>query len=203
MIKKIKWFILCALMIALFTGCAARGKSGYDVADSFSGGDGTKGNPFQVSNASELRLVAYRVNNELRADEFYVLTDDIYLNDVSDYDNWGTNAPDSKWDAIGIGRAYFYGGFDGNGHTIYGMYQEGPVDEMAYYGFFGDVCRATITDLNIDKAYIVVAGDADVSSALASVINDSKVTNCSYNGVVKDGDSIRMLVSEEDADGWK
>ena len=63
----------------------------------------------------ENRSTEYRTQN-------YILTADISLNDASDYENWGTERPEYDWRSIGA-EATFTGVFDGNGHTISGLYQ--------------------------------------------------------------------------------
>lgn len=46
------------------------------------------------------------------------LTNDIYLNDVSDYKNWSSSAPDNTWKKI----SSFSGTFNGNNYRIFGLY---------------------------------------------------------------------------------
>ncbi|MBR5151993.1 MAG: InlB B-repeat-containing protein [Clostridia bacterium] len=98
-----------------------------DVASSFAGGDGTAENPYQISNASELALLAKKVNSQTQSPnkEYYVLTNNIDLN----YENW---VP------IGVYEnqyQVFYGCLDGKGYTISGLYISGG--DYNYYGLFG------------------------------------------------------------------
>ena len=87
---------------------------GGSVAAEFAGGDGTKENPYQISNASELAHLADKVNQQTAAPEYeyYILTDNI-------------NLGHEEWTPIGLHdyeSQYFCGSFDGNGYTISDLY---------------------------------------------------------------------------------
>ena len=67
---------------------------GYDsakVAIEFSDGDGSSVNPYIITNGDQLFRMVYdfgkSANNEAT---YYKLANDIYLNDITDYDKWGT-----------------------------------------------------------------------------------------------------------------
>lgn len=113
----------------------------------------------------------------------YILTADIALNDVVDYDKWNdkANAPDNTWTPIG-NRDYvpFTGTFDGDGHTISGLYfrRENVVD--TYSGLFGSVRGATVKDVTLSKGY-VQAGL--VLGALIGRAVDSDISGIQNEGV--------------------
>lgn len=122
------------------------------VAERFTGGDGSERNPYQISNAEELALLAYNINNCIYGynEKCYVLTNDI---DLSKY----------EWVPIGFHMSdncdnYFQGSFDGNGCTISGMkiLSEITMDDRcgSYYGLFGCVGRTNISNLNIENSRI-------------------------------------------------
>ena len=80
------------------------------VAHSFAGGDGSEGNPYLIGTPEQLAYFASTYENA-----YYKLTNDIYMNTVkgNDFDrknSWINN------------QAGFKGFFDGDGHTIYGLY---------------------------------------------------------------------------------
>ena len=94
----------------------------------FAGGDGSKWNPYRIDNAQQLANFSYMVTKkgENYEDKYFVLTNDITLNDnvlnasgtglrydVSNYKEWTPIGDRSVWD-YGI----FKGIFDGQGHTI-------------------------------------------------------------------------------------
>ncbi len=96
-----------------------------NIAIDFSGGNGTESDPFLISDGSQLALMASLVNSEATHAQYselcYKLTDNIDLGGVI-------------WDPIGTGSYSvnsrtdiypFYGTFDGDGHTVSGLYING------------------------------------------------------------------------------
>lgn len=107
--------------------------NGYDsskVAVPFSGGDGSAADPYIITTADQLFRMVYdfgkSANNQAT---YYKLANDIYLNDITDYDKWGSKDFDmsslNNWyenEAHFEYPAQFLGSFDGDGHFIYGLY---------------------------------------------------------------------------------
>ncbi len=55
------------------------------VASGYAGGDGTQANPYQIQNGEQLALLAKEVNDgNSHEGDFFLLTKDIFLNDVSE-----------------------------------------------------------------------------------------------------------------------
>lgn len=106
------------------------------------------------------------------------LANDIYLNDVSDVDNWGTSAPANNWTPIGEYNKYpgkpFCGTFNGNDNSVYGIYINSSGDNC---GLFGYVKNATIKQICVQNSFITgsgscyggIVGDANDSAILDSV----------------------------------
>lgn len=150
------------------------------VAYSFDGGEGSYENPYRISSAEQLALIAEWCN--LWNPFCYILTKDICLN--------GSNG--LIWKPIGnIIEEYtgnsFSGIFDGNGHIIYDM----RVDETCgskTAGLFGYTYQATIKNVIIESS--IVENDADNSYSKASaalLVGQAEQTNiisCTVNGVV-------------------
>ena len=119
---------------------------------------------YEITKGSEL---AYIIKNG-GTGKSYILTDDIYLNDV-DKVNWqdGTKANDytvNSWYGNYESTA-FSGKIDGNGHIVYGLYFNIAPSYGAYYnytvGLFPAVDgNAEIKNLGIDKAYVNYEGFA-------------------------------------------
>ena len=131
---------------------------------------------------------------------------DIYLNDLEDYNNWASQPPENKSSAVGD----FQGSFDGNGHTIYGLYSENG------YGLV-ERNRGEIYDVTIKKSLIIgnryaggicyfnksvirecrfygetksnrVSVDSRCKMAGISVINIGSIEKCGYKGTM----SVRL-----------
>ena len=61
------------------------------IAAGFAGGSGTEDDPYLISNGSELAYLAQQVNSGNRYENVHFkLTNDIYLNDTTDWELWGT-----------------------------------------------------------------------------------------------------------------
>ena len=165
-----KHFILSILLAAGMAIMAQTPWSG-DVAASYDGGDGTPENPYQIATAEQLALLAYETNNELGGDACYILTNDLDLN----------GADSLIWTPIGnMGK--FSGIFDGDGHAISGLYQDG----LKYSGLFVYTENATIKNLRIEKANIIVYVQEYVYSAMAGFIAaqslNTNIIDCSVDG---------------------
>lgn len=93
--------VLLALVLCAALLCIGAAAAGTEDASQFAGGDGTPENPYRISNAEQLKAV------EDNLSAHYILTADINLG--------GEKNP---WTPFGT----FTGTFDGNGHTISGLY---------------------------------------------------------------------------------
>jgi len=157
---------------------AALGTWDGSIATAFGGGDGSEGDPFVISSAEELAFLAQRVNASDTAfnDKHYILTADIYLNDVSSFETWGETAPLRTWTPIGNSSAHvFKGHFDGNGFTVFGIYVSATTE---FKGLFGHVETAVIQNLGVEQSYI--RGGERVGGIVGYAHNESFIINC-YN----------------------
>lgn len=96
------------------------------TAVAFTKGSGTEENPWLIENAEQLAYLAQQVNNgtDYRRKHFRLVSDlDLSV---------------KEWTPIGTEGNLFWGGFDGDGHTITGMTITGK--ENSYVGLFGE-CR--------------------------------------------------------------
>lgn len=97
------------------------------IAESYAGGTGTEADPYLIETPQQLaRVVGYDVLTNYTANiangstgKYYKLTADIYLNDVTASD-WYTKSGLNEWYTGTESR--FCGSFDGDGHTIRGLY---------------------------------------------------------------------------------
>lgn len=164
------------------------------IATSFAGGTGTEDDPYLIANGAQLAYLAQQVNSG--ADIFYQkylkLTADIYLNDTTNWESWGSGAaPANEWTPIGLSYG-FHGILDGNGHTVYGMYIYAQSNSgTRNFGLFGAADSAEINNLKVYYSYINVVGSSNIGM-LAGGCNYA--TNCISNGKI-------VAEASYDADG--
>ena len=126
------------------------------IADSFQKGDGGESSPYEITNPSQLALLAKQVNEGNQYEgKYFSLLCDIDLNNLD-------------WTPIGNGIHSFMGNFDGKGHTIKNLkisqsihytYEYPTGRKMPYcdMGLFATVQDATIQNMVIDGATITIA----------------------------------------------
>ena len=133
---------------------------------------------FEISTAEQLAGLAELVNDENDfSGKTILLTADIVLNDTSDWENWGNSAPDNTWTRIGSDYdSRFRGTFDGQGHTISGIYIN---SENNYQGLFG-YNKGTIKNVGVKESYI--NGGSRVGGVCG--YNDGSISNCYNTGIV-------------------
>jgi hypothetical protein len=127
--------------------------------------DSTTASIYRISTAEQLAGLEKLIPNTTAAVSFagktIILMNDIMLNDITDWENWGKTPPANTWAPIAICAPYgsnasttrmFQGTFDGNGYTISGIYIS---NSTAYQGLFGTVgASGVIKNLGIAYSYI-------------------------------------------------
>lgn len=95
------------------------------------------------------------------------MANDIYLNDVSDWENWGTTAPKNKWKPISSFSGYFHG----SQYTVYGLY----VNNNSYYGGLFRTIKTggRIYYIDIRNGYVM----GNVVGSVAG-LNDGTIREC-------------------------
>ncbi|MDR0303198.1 MAG: hypothetical protein LBH98_00270 [Chitinispirillales bacterium] len=135
---------------------------------------------FNLSAAEQLAGLAVLVaNGNTMFGKTIMLSNDISINgnttraksDKSDF-------PINIWTAIGSRSNPFKGVFDGDGHTVSGIYVSSPKSDQ---GFFGWICEATIKNLGLLDLYI---DGWDYVGGLAGTNRLSKISNCYATGKV-------------------
>ncbi len=150
----------------------------------FASGDGTEGNPYMVSSAAELNLMRNYLGSA-SSRKYFKLANNIdlpsYLASGGEgYTAWGSNG----WLPLGNGTSPFYGGLDGDGHSISGLrtWYYGT-----YHGLFG--CTASgsmIKNLSMGSDCNIL-GDAHTSSLVG--YSAGSITNCSSAASVSIGNA--------------
>ena len=166
------------------------------------GGSGTESDPYLISNAEQLALMNNQVNQGVNTSCYFSLIDDILLNDMTDFQDWNVNPPQNNWVPIGNENCKFSGTFDGNGHTITGLYIN---SKSTGNGLFGVTKKATIKNLTVKNAYINCS-EQEANGALvgwaSDFYNKTTITNCSAKDViVKGGDWTGALVGRTSGGG--
>lgn len=153
----------------------------------FNGGEGTVGSPYEIATAKDLIEFQQKVNAG-NSSLCGVLTADIVLNDTSDFENWQTEAPAKEWIPIGSATTPYLGIFNGDGHSISGLYidtvlvvnrDSGNTFLDSSIGLFSQVGSTGILEnLNITKAYVSVNTETIMDNAVceAKETNDFKTS---------------------------
>ena len=166
---------VCALLIA---GAAADGIEPKQPM----GGDGTAANPYQIASAAELYWFAQYVNaghyDACAALVYKITVNEQVLTEsgelVSDIDSL------HRWTAICNVSGSYTGTFNGNGHTISGLYCVGTYAE--YIGLFGRVGNGgVVKDVIIEDSYF----EGVYSAAGVCNQNAGEMNKCSFSGIVK------------------
>ncbi len=183
-------FLALALCLTLLPAAALAA----DLPAGISGA-GTKEDPYRIGTAEQLYTFAawYNANAEaLPEDETNIyaeLTADVDLNEGMTFtaDGYTGNGSPRKWMPIGyIDSGYrsllpYLGEFNGNGHTISGLYineQETTLGTIGMFGYF----VGYLHDLNITNAYI--SSKSACTGSFAGIMGGT-IENCIAEAIVR------------------
>src|SRR5690554_39525 len=174
---------------------------GAQTATPPSEGDGSETNPYQITSLENLYWLSVYQSSNLTEDLYFIQTDDI---DASETINWFDG---EGWEPIGEycdfampldkrgvlpvnrNRGFsFMGYYDGQGHTIDGLYINRP-DESAV-GLFASACCGTIRNLGLTS--LTVIGDEEVGG-LVGQASDVLIENCFVEGDVSGNMYVGVL----------
>lgn len=141
-------------------------------------GSGSSSDPYIISDATELRKLADDVESgKTYRDEYFKMTADVIINRNvlnANGDLNGSGASFEQWKPIGKGSTPFCGTFDGNGHTISGIYiNKEQRDSLGLFGYLA----GKISNLTINDSYIKGRGALGAFAAVAAQVKYTK----SYN----------------------
>ena len=202
--------LLLSLLFALVALTGLQAQTIWDGTADTSWYDETS-TEFEISTAEQLAGLAELVNN---GNDFsgktILITADIVLNDTSNWENWESSAPNNTWTPIGANwNNLFCGTFDGQGHTVSGIYIN---SENYYQGLFGKnsgtIKNAGVTESYIKGDYYVggvcgynyvsisdcynsgtVSGNSYIGG-VCGVIYVGKISNCHNSGEVSGNDYV-------------
>lgn len=150
-------------------------------------GNGSKGNPYEISTAAELAWFRDYVNGG-KLSVCAKLTADIDLKDFCHAAD--ASKEEQSWEPIGNGSKRYSGTFDGNGHTISNLYIK---VQRAGVGFFGYMEYGTIKNIVFDNAQVENTGNnykypytgIVVGAAFGTLQNLKTLKNCSVKSSVR------------------
>lgn len=181
-LKTICLSMLCVLGLG---SLQAQTWDGTTIAANYAGGDGTKENPFLISNGAELAKLAQDVmaEKDFSLGRYFKLTADIVLNENVNQTAATTLESGNAFPASPVIGAFaseteytaFQGVLDGDGHTISGLYLTFAQDITNYLALFRVTEDAEIRNLGIQDSY-VYAG-AYLSNLVGRAIN-TRIINC-------------------------
>ncbi|MFA6622661.1 MAG: hypothetical protein WCS54_00985 [Fibrobacteraceae bacterium] len=126
------------------------------TAKAFAGGAGTKANPYLIETPTQLAHLSFVVaaNDAEYVGAYYRLETDISLNPETLIDSQGAFIADSsglnRWTPVGNSSVAFSGVFDGNGHTVRGLFIN---TTGAYNGLFGN-STGTVMNVTVKNSWI-------------------------------------------------
>ena len=163
---------------------------------SFDGGDGSAGNPYQISNICQLQNIAANTitaggvayTNLLAADKSYILIEDI---DATYTAEWDSEAG-LGFNPIGNNNSNFNGTFDGKGFTLSNLIIDRTTD---YIGLFG-YNTGTIKDITLDS--VDITGNDHVGGLVGrndgTNSNVGTIENSNSSGSISGNFSVGGLV---------
>ena len=150
-----------------------------DVSASFSGGNGTASNPYQISDVTQLQNMSVNLTAN------YILINDINAS-ATIYWNSGKG-----FDPIGDSSNRFSGSLDGQNYNITDLFINRPSE--SYVGLIGATKGATITYVSLID--VKVSGDWDVGG-LVGENRYGTVSNCFASGNVSGYFDVGGLVGD-------
>lgn len=163
--KLITVFLTLTMLLGVFTfSCLYVGAETSvvwdgSVAANFESGSGTASDPYKIANGAQLAFLAQKVNaGGSFQTAYYELTADIVLNE-GDAAAWAETAPANSYTAIGTWEKAFGGNFNGNGHTITGIYISTDKDGQGLFGVIQG--GAVIKNLAVVNSYIKAGNGTD------------------------------------------
>ena len=142
-------------------------------------GAGTQDDPYIIATKADLKLLASKVNagNPYSA---------IYFKMTGDIDLAGTSS--DQWTPIGTDANKFSGEFDGDGHSVNGLYVDASTSD--YQGLFGNNYVAAVSNLSVSGS---VVGKSNVGG-ICGYSNGGSFKGCTFSGSVSGTEYLGGIV---------
>jgi len=144
-------------------------------------GTGTGTDPYQVTALDHLLWIS---TNSTSWDKYFIQNVDI---DASATSGWNEGAGFSP---IGNSSTYFTGNYDGQDHTITGLFIDRPATD--HLGLFGFTDEAEIDNIGVTN--VDITGDDHVGGLAGVNYNFSSIDNCYATGSVNGDQHVGGLV---------
>lgn len=144
---------------------------------------------YTINTAADLYAFAKQVNSGTSFEGKTVkLQQDIVLNDTAHWQHWDTLSQAPKlWEPIGTKQHPFKGVFDGQHHTVSGLFIHTGTEGM-FQGLFGVIARATIKNTGVTASYI--RGYDHVGAVVGYMKEGSILDGCFNSATVRANRSI-------------
>ncbi len=153
-------------------------------AQSYSGGSGTSGDPYQIANKTDLK---YLSEHSGEWSKHFKQTANITFTDA-DFESGGDFYNGGEgFIPIGNNTTEFTGTYDGDGKSISNLYILQSTSSASYLGLFGKTNNATLTNINLVDAY--VNGSYSTSNYIGGIVGYSTGTT-SISGCTSNGDFL-------------
>lgn len=147
---------------------------------------------FHISTPEQLAGMAAIVNTgKTMEGKTFILDNDIYLNDVSTYDEWETTPPENEW----ISFKEFSGTFQGDNYSIIGMYSTSS-------GLFQYVNNGNISGVYLNDIYIHYSlershfiSECSFATNIGCLINhaeNSLIEKCYVQGTINSKETVTV-----------
>ncbi len=158
----------------------------------YSGGQGTSSNPYKIGTPEDLIKLS---NTSSHWGKYFIQTFDITFNADETQVDWDGNGVINGDDAdgfcpIGNGSHYFYGNYDGQGHSIENLF----IDRASsyYVGLFGLCDGGSISNLSMIN--VDITGGTAVGGLAGYLDFSSSAENCYSSGLVTGSSLVGCLV---------
>ncbi len=185
---------IAVAVLAILTMPLMRGAESWNVPDStpsqvFARGNGSAADPYIIRTAQQLANFAYMVYwcYDYYEGKYIVLDNDIVLN----YKVMANPTGAHPWMPIGSEGSFkdgkFLGTFDGQGHTIYGLYIDHTSTISGYAGLFGTVKGdGVVRNVNVKDAVIdlrqFTRHNLYVGGIVGYTTDNARVEGCTFQG---------------------
>jgi len=199
LVLLIAFFSLYSVLTGSSTVAEEAKWDGNSISSNFASGNGTKDNPYTITNGSELAYFKEVIEeeNEYFKDKYYELGSDINL-DYKDFES------------IGNSSNRFSGYFDGKGYKIKNLKITNKTDNnIDYYSLITYLDNAEVKNINFIGVEIVTDSENDINlSVLSNNVVKSKINNIFINNskvnltksTKKDTNKISGFITDIDKD---